>query len=149
MKAFTLAVLISVNCVLAQPRQSEGDGSKLFGDQCLTCHGNAQVEAAPSPAVIKQMTPERIYQAMTTGDMKTQAAALTDQQKREIAEFMGGRRMGATENGDARKMSNACTTPAAIKDLNSSPSWNGWGVDFANTRFQPFKAADLSVGQVS
>src|ERR1043165_2455775 len=62
---------------------------------------------------------------------------------------MCGRRMGATEKGDARKMSNACICRATIQDLTSTPSWNGWGVDSANTRFQPAKAADLSTGQVS
>src|SRR3954470_22809511 len=95
--AFSLLTLIALPCGFAQQRQSEGDGSKLFGDRCLACHGNALVEAAPKPAIIKQMTPERIYQALTTGSMKGNAADLTDLQKREIAEFMGGRRMGATE----------------------------------------------------
>ena len=31
----------------------------------------------------------------------------------------------------------------------SAPAWNGWGVDNANTRFQPGKAAGLTTGQVS
>ena len=73
-----LPFLITTEYAQAQPRQSEGDGSKLFGDRCLTCHGNAQVEAAPPPAMVKQMTPERIYQSLTTGVMKNQAADLTD-----------------------------------------------------------------------
>src|SRR5437762_10636347 len=142
-------LLLALGCAFAQPRQSEGDGSKLFGDVCVTCHGNAQVEAAPLPAVIKQMTPERIYQSLTTGVMKNQGASLTDQQKREVAEYMSGRRMGATESGDARKMPNACASNPPIRDVAAAPSWNGWGVDNANTRFQPAKAADLSTGQVS
>ena len=40
-------------------------------------------------------------EALTTGAMRTQAASLTDQQKRDIAEWVGGRKLGATGSGDA------------------------------------------------
>ena len=152
MKTFTrilIAALLALLPAFGQQRQSEGDGSKLFGDVCLNCHGNSLVQAAPPPAVIKQMTPERIYLALTEGSMKTQAKDLTDRQKRDVAEFMGGRRMGATESGEAKNMSNRCAASPVISDLAAAPSWNGWGVDFSNTRFQPAKAADLTPGQVS
>jgi polyvinyl alcohol dehydrogenase (cytochrome) len=128
---------------------AEDAGVKIFNGQCMTCHGNPAVERAPAPAVIKQMTPERIYEALTTGGMKTQAENLTDVEKRQVAEFMGGRRLGTAQSGDASKMPNRCPSNPPIRDLTTLPSWNGWGVDNANTRYQPAKAADLSVGQVS
>ena len=109
----------------AQQRASEGAGSTIFGNNCANCHG--KLDSAPPPAMLKQMTPERIYQALTTGDMKTQAQSLTDQQKIDIAEWTGGRKLGATESGDAKKMTNRCASNPPIRDLTSSPSWNGWG----------------------
>lgn len=66
----------------------EGAGSTIFGNYCETCHGNPKVASAPAPAILKQMSPERIYLALTKGDMVTIAQNLTDVQKRDIAEWV-------------------------------------------------------------
>jgi polyvinyl alcohol dehydrogenase (cytochrome) len=42
-----------------------------------------------------------------------------------------------------------CKTAAALDDLSSSPSWNGWGPDASNARFQPAAAAQIPVDQVT
>ena len=44
---------------------------------------------------------------------------------------------------DAGQMPNRCPSSLTITRL-SSPSWNGWGADAGNTRFQPADAAQLS-----
>src|SRR5689334_2138634 len=49
---------------------------------------------------------------------------------------------------DAASLPNRCATNAGIASLTSSPSWNGWGADAANTRFQPAGAAQLSAADV-
>ena len=56
-----------------------------------------------SPEMLKQLTPEKLYQWMTTGSMRTHAdaAGLTDDQKVAIAEWVSGRRLGSTESGAA------------------------------------------------
>ena len=41
-------------------------------------------------------------------------------------------------------MPNRCATNPPIANLTSSPSWNSWGADAANTRFQPAAAAGLN-----
>lgn len=133
---------------VTQLRVTEGAGSTIFGNYCENCHGNPKVEGAPTPATLKQMTPERVYQALTTGDMVTLAKDLTDQQKRDIAEWVGGRKLGASDSGDAQKMPNRCESNPPIRDLTSAPAWNGWS-DNNNTRFQPAQAAGLSVAAVS
>src|SRR3569832_1451477 len=65
--------------------QSEGPGSTIFGNTCEQCHG--KIESAHSTAILKKMTPERIYHALTQGDMVPMAKDLTDLQKRQIAEW--------------------------------------------------------------
>src|SRR5690349_20863941 len=87
---------------------AEDAGVRILNGQCMNCHGNKDVERAPAPALLKQMTPERIYQALTTGVMKTQAENLTDMEKRQVAEFASGRRIGAAESGEASQMPNRC-----------------------------------------
>lgn len=139
-------ILFSAPCLLAQ-RLSESTGVNLFKNNCTKCHGIAPVEHAPAEATIKQMPPERIYAAITTGSMKDNAAALTDADKRLLAEYMGGRKLDKEDTGDMKNMSNACATHPPVKDRNA-PSWNGWG-DLSNTRFQAAKESGLTAGKVS
>lgn len=128
---------------------TEGAGGHLFEDKCVSCHGNSQVPNAPDPSVLKKMTSEHIYQVLTTGDMKEIARDISEGDKRDIATWVGGRRMTSGEKPDAKSMPNVCAANPPIRDLTSAPAWNGWGVDLFNTRFQPAKAAGLSPAQVS
>lgn len=127
---------------------TEGAGSTIFGNYCEKCHGNPSVPAAPSPAILQKMSPEHIYQALTKGAMVVEASQLTDQQKRDIAEWVGGRPLGSLESGDASKMSNPCPANPPIRDLTSQPSWNGWSPGLSNWRFQSAKDAELSPAAV-
>ena len=65
------------------------NGIATFQTQCMSCHGNPKVERAPSPAAIRELSPEKIYEALTTGSMKDQGDKLSDMDKRGVAEFMG------------------------------------------------------------
>ena len=130
-----------------QVRRSESTGVNLFSNNCTTCHGNPPVEHAPSEATIKTMTPERIYEAITTGAMANNAKMLSATEKVLLAEYMGGRKLDTSEAGSKRSMPNACPSDPPIRNLNG-PVWNGWG-DLANTRFQPAEAAGLTAGKVS
>jgi polyvinyl alcohol dehydrogenase (cytochrome) len=141
------AIVAAADPVAAQVRLSESTGVNLFNSNCTTCHGNPPVEHAPAELVIRQMTSERIYEAITTGAMKNMAQKLSDDDKRLMAEYMGGRKLDRDDAGDAKNMPNVCASHPAVKNLNA-PSWNGWS-DLSNTRFQSAKAADLSAGQVS
>ena len=94
------------------------------------------------------MTPERIYDALTTGSMQTQGNGLTDAQKKALAEFMGGRPLGSARQGDGKSMPNQCTSNPPLADPAEGRGWNGWGNELANTRFQPAGAAGLTAAQV-
>ena len=134
----------------ASPKQRIGTefGISAFERECSKCHGNAAVERAPTPAAIRQMPPERIYAALTTGVMQTQAANLSDEQKRRLAEYMGGRPLGSAAVGDASQMPNHCPGDAKLPDPTKSPEWNGWGVDVHNTRFQDAEGAGITTAQI-
>ena len=83
-----------------------------------------------------KLTPEAVLSALTTGPMRVQAADLTDAQKRLIAEFLGGRRLGSRDAGDAKVMPNRCASNPPLLDPSAGPEWNGWGADLGNSRFQ-------------
>src|SRR5215469_11065131 len=139
-------IAVSAASVSAQ-RLSESTGINLFASHCTQCHGVIPVERAPTEATIRAMTPERIYEAITTGSMKANAANLTDDEKRLLAEFMGGRKLDKDDAGDSKNMPNRCASRPPVRNL-SAPSWNGWG-DLSNTRFGSAKDAGLTAGKVS
>jgi polyvinyl alcohol dehydrogenase (cytochrome) len=94
------------------------------------------------------MTPEKIYDALVSGTMQAQGQSLTDVQKRGVAEFMSGRPIGSAKLGDAANMANHCASNPPLADPSRGASWNGWGVDSSNTRFQPATAAGLTAADV-
>ena len=134
----------------APPQGSAGteSGFAVFQTRCMTCHGNPAVERAPSPASIREMSPERIYEALTTGVMKGQGSGLSEDQRRMLATFMSGRTLGSEAQGDAKSMPNQCASNPPMADPASGPAWNGWGADLNNDRFQTAKGAGLSPEQV-
>jgi polyvinyl alcohol dehydrogenase (cytochrome) len=142
----TLAYAVGAPAAFAQGL-SESTGVNQYFTNCASCHEKAESPEAPRTSLLKQMTPERIYQTLTTGTMRNVAAAISDQDKRLIAEWLGGRKVDADLSGSAAKMPNICATHPPVRSLDAG--WNGWGVDQRNSRAQPANAAGLSPGQVS
>lgn len=141
----TASTLISM-LLKSAPAQSPQAG-RLFEQSCMTCHGNAAIEKAPDPSVLRQMSPESVYKALTTGAMAPQAAHLSDDQKRMIAEYLGGRNI-VEGSGDAARMANKCPSNPPITSLSATPTWNGWSADAGNGRFQTAIAAGIEANQV-
>lgn len=129
--------------------QSESAGVAQYFNNCASCHESTDPgHQAPRTAVLKQMTPEHVLDVLTTGSMRTNAAAISDADKRLIAEWVGGRKIDNNEVGSADKMTNMCSSHPAVRESNA-PAWNGWGADIRNTRSQTAAAAGLTPAQVS
>jgi polyvinyl alcohol dehydrogenase (cytochrome) len=128
---------------------SESTGVNQYFNNCASCHEATEPgHQAPQTAALKQMAPERILEVLTTGSMRTNAANVSDADKRLIAEWLAGRKLDTDSVGAAEKMPNQCATHPPVSDL-AAPAWNGWGVDYQNSRSQPASAAGLSPGQVA
>jgi len=139
-------------------------GEQVFGQACAKCHAMAGttkngatgaaatgangVSRAPSEQTLEQMTPEAIYAAVTTGVMAPAAKNLTDRQKRDLAEYLGGRPLDLSNSGSAESMRNRCTANPAFEDSASAAAWNGWSTGRDNARFQPAASANLTADQV-
>jgi polyvinyl alcohol dehydrogenase (cytochrome) len=141
------AATVSAQEPNARPSGTEF-GFFTFQTKCMTCHGNPNVERAPLPSAIREMTPERIYDALTNGVMKAQGQSLSDPEKRTLALFMSGRPVGSIQQGDAKNMPNQCSSNPPLSDPAAGPAWNGWGVNEMNTRFQSTKNAGLTAADV-
>jgi polyvinyl alcohol dehydrogenase (cytochrome) len=124
-------------------------GWATFQTRCSSCHGNPNVARAATPAAIRLMTPERIYDALATGSMQAQSQGLNDLQKKRVAEFMAGRPLGSARVGHARDMPNQCRTNPPMTDPAAGPSWVGWGNGLSNPRAQTAMAAGITAADVS
>src|SRR5581483_7344841 len=127
-------------------------GYAIFEQSCLTCHGNPQFERAPSPAALREMTPEHIYDALTSGAMYPIVGnTLSDADRKLVSEMIAGRLMGA---GSATNATLAAAYRCRRNPAMAAPSatdWNGWGRDDDNSRFQPNpgpKLNDKTVGRL-
>jgi polyvinyl alcohol dehydrogenase (cytochrome) len=131
-------------------RPGTESGWALFQHKCAVCHGNPAVERAPSVEAIRAMPPEKIYAALgPDGLMAAPGAALRDEERRAIAEFMSGRPLGSSRSGSASAMPNRCRANPELAAPESAPQWNGWSSDLTGHRFQPAKAAGLNASDVT
>jgi len=126
--AFALALTFTAATASAQQAP---DGAATFNRTCATCHREGQ-NTAPTPTVLRQLTPEGIVNSLTNGRMQVQGASLSDAERRAIAQFLTGRAPAA---GTATVVANKCTASPAMTDAATTPGWNGWGNGVANTRF--------------
>ena len=99
----------------APPIRSEV-GFGLFQQRCLGCHGNTAFERAPPPPVLREMPPDRILEALTTGIMSSVGSTLSQTERQLVAESLSGRLLGTSESGRAASMPNQCPSDPPMAD---------------------------------
>jgi polyvinyl alcohol dehydrogenase (cytochrome) len=144
-----LALAVSLTAPALGYAQAPPGPMTTFQDRCATCHTVAPPAGSrvPSFDALRNLSPEAIFIALTTGPMAPNATDLTESQKRALAEYLGGRPIGAGETAQASAMQNRCR-PDAFADIAKMPAWNGWGADIENSRFQSTERAGLTQGDV-
>lgn len=142
MRHSLFALLFTVLAVPAAHAQAPGGppplvvGAPLTWTQhCASCHED-KTSRAPSKEALSARSAEAIYASLTKGVMAGNASKLSDSQKQALAIFIAGRPFGADSGGGAAAaMKSHCEAGPVVAAR--SGDWNGWGVDAANTRFQP------------
>jgi polyvinyl alcohol dehydrogenase (cytochrome) len=111
------------------------NGSAVFQASCASCHAAADaVQQARNPGIdaLRRLTPEAILNALLNGKMRIQAVALSDAERRAVAEFLGGRPLEAAAAGSSVTR---CSATAPFRGPTGTGEWNGWGNGTSNTRF--------------
>lgn len=147
----------------AHAQGTQPDGAEVFKRACAACH--MEQPAGPPPALgptgppdpsalraravppdrLKMFTPEAIHNALTNGKMQTQAASLSDAERRAVSEFASGQTFSASATALKNSL---CKNTPALTDIARGPRWFGWGNGVENARFQgkdqgKITAADL------
>ena len=128
----------------ARQENTAPNGSALYDANCAQCHSQTTAAANTPPRdALRQLSPEAIVTAMTFGRMQVQAIALSDAEKRAVAEFLTGKIMPPP---GPPVIVNRCASSPALSDPARGASWNGWGNGVTNTRYASgggITAADL------
>ena len=115
--------------------------TRVFMRNCQQCHSPNSGAHAPLPEAMASIPWEEILKSLETGAMKSQGAALSADERKAVARYLG--KAGSSV---LPEMGGQCA--AGAKPVAGS-QWNGWGVDDWNSRFQPAAAAGMSVDTVS
>ncbi len=137
----TSVAFISLSLLPALRAAEAPPGAALYNAKCAACHDNSTEVRIPKRTEIATRTPESVFTTLASGAMVTQAAGLTESERRAIAKFVTGKDFSSAP----ATLTGQCTTPAKALTI-SSTDWNGWGVDSDNSRFQPksgLSAADI------
>lgn len=146
LKKLLLAVLLlpAAGHATDEPPVNER-GEALFQANCASCH-NGSNPRAPERITLYYMYPGRIYRAITDGPMRPMAQHLTEEERRQIVEYISVRKFDATAT--ARPQAR-CQARREWFDYAQHPLASGWGMtNNQNTRFIPGDVAALSATQV-
>jgi polyvinyl alcohol dehydrogenase (cytochrome) len=120
-------------------------GAGVFQRACASCHVSPAADSrAPGQSVLATFAPDAIVNALTNGSMRIQAEKLSDTERRDVAEFLTGRAVGAPSASSIGQ----CAATAAMPNPSSGSSWNGWGAGVSNTRFQPSNKGGLTAADL-
>jgi polyvinyl alcohol dehydrogenase (cytochrome) len=144
---WTLSALLAIICFAVPSNAQTTKGAVAFEKQCAGCHGNPS-STTPAPDILSlwKLSAEQVYAAASKSPHTS--LKVSDEDFREVAFYLGRRRVDIAKVTDAKLMPNPCPGNSPLGSLSAKPLWNGWGNDISNARFQPAKAAGLTADQV-
>jgi polyvinyl alcohol dehydrogenase (cytochrome) len=136
------ALALLILAALTGLARGEGapSGEALYRERCAQCH-DAGLGRAPQIEVLRQMPGRRIWLALMSGTMNSQADGLTGEQIDNLVAYLAG----AWPPVPTAVPDTSCAAPGrAFVDPLTGPHWNGWGVNQVQHRFQPAAMARLA-----
>lgn len=113
----------------ASPWASES-GEAIYQKHCSSCH-EGNVPRAPHNIVFRMSPPERILEAMNSGVMQGQAAALSAEERVAVATYLAGSQ--PSEVVDAKMA--MCADGSGPQAGAGGGTVSSWGMDNRNSRF--------------
>jgi len=118
--------------------------AELYRQHCAQCHEGG-VPKAPHSVTFQMIGPQAILKSMTDGVMQLQANPLSMDQRRELAEYLGG---SSLDSAGARPVV-MCTAESTKMDLERPPKSSDWGLTPQNTRFSPAEISGLQPADIA
>jgi polyvinyl alcohol dehydrogenase (cytochrome) len=109
--------------------ETTATGKALYLAHCQKCH-EGKLAKAPPPSLLAIMSASSVFNAIENGAMRSQAAGLTSEQRRLLAEYLTGQKIGPSSLGPPRM----CADNESPFDYEAQPDAVGWGGDLQNQR---------------
>jgi polyvinyl alcohol dehydrogenase (cytochrome) len=142
-KFITLALILLFSMHLAEAQ----DGPKLFKTFCAQCHEAAADSRAPSPEVLKLLTPEHVLNTLEKGAMSKFGAERSRLERIAIAQYVTGKKM--SEDGKFTYPPSAFCSSSKSSTAALKGEWLSWGGDLNNSRHQSFSNTHLNAQNIS
>lgn len=128
-----MRTLVCLSATLLAAGAADITPTALYQQHCAMCHDNPGATRAPAVAVMRQMSPEVILNALENGLMKEQGKALALNDRRSLAEYLTGKTIGSGPVA----ATGFCENRNATFDVGGADSdvWDGWGNGVDNHRF--------------
>ena len=121
------------------------DGEQVFKQSCASCHTGAADSRAPALDALKARTPQAVIESLMTGAMRPQGSRLSGPERRAVAEFVTGKKVGVDVTGTAQ---GRCAASVRASGPTGSAAWAGWSPASTNARFQSSAMAGLSASDL-
>ncbi|HKT82010.1 MAG TPA: PQQ-binding-like beta-propeller repeat protein, partial [Vicinamibacterales bacterium] len=122
------------------------DAAGLYNSKCAVCHELPSAGSrAPNREALQARSPEIVVDALTGGSMRYQGLSLSGTERRVLAEYLTGKKMGGDLTGASKAI---CANPPPLSVPEAGIAWNGWGPTPENTHFQSAAHAGLTAEQV-
>lgn len=113
-------------------------GEALYQEHCAQCH-EGNVPRAPHNILFRMSQPEDLLAALNEGVMKAQGAALTPEERVQVANYLAG----AQDTADVDRSMVMCETPPNLTDA-ATTAIPAWGVNDKSHRFVDAQTAGLT-----
>src|SRR5262245_30937652 len=119
--------------------QTSHPGQAVYDKTCAACHNNPEATKSPALDTLKRMRYQAILYALTQGKMQTQAAALSNDERTAVIEYLVGRET-ANDDWIAAMM---CSPDRAKFDPKASGTVTSFG--FGNTNHRQLAAVQAGI----
>lgn len=121
-------------------------GQAVYRLSCATCHDNPEATRSPSRATLTAMSYQTLSFALTKGKMQAQGAALTDETRGQLINYLTGKAKDVTETWSQAM---ACAPARSRVDLKSKPAVATFGFDERQTRTLTARQTGLSKARLA
>ena len=131
--------LVSQGAALAQ------DGEALYTQYCASCHAAPTDLRTPPRSALGGFSANSVYHALTQGLMQAQGAALSDEQKITLAQYL----TRGTYKPEGIERLAQCTAPIPNLQIGATGTWSGWGNGDRNARHQTNRDSAINASNVA
>jgi len=139
-----ILIFVFALCMSSVAVADDGTGERVYGEHCAQCHEGG-VAKAPHKMFLEMMAPDAIHASLVSGIMQAQAAALSDDERVAVAEYLAKTSLDAHASPS---LPPACTAEEAAFDYAKPPKTPGWGFGLDNNRYIDANTGGLDAAAV-